>query len=71
MGASGHIVAIDILEMEPLAGVQIFHADLTDPDIPAQLKEALGGPVDVVLSDMAAPTTGHRATDHIRTITPS
>ena len=46
-----------------------IHADLTDPDIPAQLKEALGGPADVVLSDMAASTTGHRATDHIRTIT--
>jgi 23S rRNA (uridine2552-2'-O)-methyltransferase len=67
IGETGRIVAIDILEMEPLEGVQIFHADLTDPEIPAQLKEALGGPADVVLSDMAASTTGHRATDHIRT----
>jgi len=67
VGPTGRIVAIDILEMEPLPGVQIFHADLTDPGIPAQLKEALGGPADVVLSDMAASTTGHRATDHIRT----
>jgi len=67
LGANGHIVAIDILEMEPLAGVQVFRADLTDPGIPAQLKQALGGPADVVLSDMAASTTGHRATDHIRT----
>lgn len=67
IGETGHIVAIDILEMEPMPGIQIFHADLTDPDIPAQLKQALGGPADVVLSDMAASTTGHRATDHIRT----
>jgi 23S rRNA (uridine2552-2'-O)-methyltransferase len=67
IGESGRIVAIDILEMEPMEGVHIFHADLTDPNIPAQLKEALGGPADVVLSDMAASTTGHRATDHIRT----
>lgn len=67
IGETGHIVAIDILEMESMPGIQIFHADLTDPDIPAQLKQALGGPADVVLSDMAASTTGHRATDHIRT----
>ena len=67
VGPTGRIIAIDILEMEPLPGVQIFHADLTDPGIPAQLKEALGGPADVVFSDMAASTTGHRATDHIRT----
>jgi len=67
LGASGHIVAIDILDIEPLPGVQFFHADLTDPTIPEQLKAALGGPADVVLSDMAAATTGHRMTDHIRT----
>jgi 23S rRNA (uridine2552-2'-O)-methyltransferase len=67
VGETGHIVAIDILEMEPMPGVEIFHADLTDPDIPTQLKRALGGPADVVLSDMAASTTGHRATDHLRT----
>lgn len=67
IGESGRIVAIDILEMEPLEGVLIFHADLTEPEIPAQLKAALGGPADVILSDMAASTTGHRATDHIRT----
>lgn len=68
IGETGHIVAIDILEMEPMPGVEIFHADLTDPEIPAQLKQALRGAADVVLSDMAASTTGHRATDHLRTI---
>lgn len=67
IGETGHIVAIDILEMEPMPGVEIFHADLTDPEIPEQLKQALRGPADVVLSDMAASTTGHRATDHLRT----
>ncbi len=68
VGATGRIVAADILEMEPIAGVDIFQADLTDAKTPDLLKKALGGPADVVLSDMAAPTTGHRATDHIRTV---
>jgi len=62
------VVAADVLDIEPLPGVLFFQADLTDPDVPAQLKEALDGPADIVLTDMAAPTTGHRATDHIRTI---
>lgn len=62
------IVAADVLDMETIPGVTFFKADLTDPDVPAMLKEALGGPADVVMTDMAAPTTGHRATDHIRTI---
>lgn len=67
LGETGHIVAIDILAMEPIPGVQIYHGDLTDPEMPNRLKMALGGPADVVLSDMAASTTGHRATDHLRT----
>ena len=62
------VVAADILEMEPLPGVTIFQADLTDAETPDILKEALGGPADVVLSDMAAATTGHRQTDHLRTM---
>jgi 23S rRNA (uridine2552-2'-O)-methyltransferase len=62
------VVAADVLEMEPIPGVNFFKADLTGADVPAMLKEALGGPADIVLTDMAAPTTGHRATDHIRTI---
>jgi 23S rRNA (uridine2552-2'-O)-methyltransferase len=67
LGEGGTIVATDILEMEPIAGVEIVHADFLEADTPARLKAALGGQADVVLSDMAAPTTGHRATDHIRT----
>jgi len=62
------VVAADVLEMEEIPGVVFFQADLTDPDVPAMLKQALDGPADIVLTDMAAPTTGHRATDHIRTI---
>lgn len=66
--AGAQVVAADVLEMEPIAGVTFFKADLTDPTVPDMLKQALAGPADVVLTDMAAPTTGHRATDHIRTI---
>jgi 23S rRNA (uridine2552-2'-O)-methyltransferase len=61
------VVAADVLDIEPIPGVTFFQADLTDPDVPAMLKQALDGPADLVLTDMAAPTTGHRATDHIRT----
>jgi 23S rRNA (uridine2552-2'-O)-methyltransferase len=66
--AGATVVAADVLEMEPIPGVTFFLADLTDAHVPALLKEALNGPADLVLTDMAAPTTGHRATDHIRTI---
>ena len=62
------VVAADVLEMESLPGVTVLQADLTDPDVPGQLKDALGGPADLVLTDMAAPTTGHRRTDHLRTM---
>jgi 23S rRNA (uridine2552-2'-O)-methyltransferase len=63
------VVAIDVLDMEPLPGVVILKKDFLDDDAPAALQAALGGhPADIVLSDMAAPTTGHRRTDHLRTI---
>jgi 23S rRNA (uridine2552-2'-O)-methyltransferase len=61
------VVAADVLAIDVLPGVTFFQADLTDAETPALLIEALGGPADLVLSDMAAPTTGHRATDHLRT----
>lgn len=61
------IVGIDFLEMDPIDGVILLKKDFTDDDAPQMLIDALGGnKVDVVLSDMAAPTTGHRATDHLR-----
>jgi 23S rRNA (uridine2552-2'-O)-methyltransferase len=67
VGAKGRVIAADILEMEPIEGVTVFQADLLDAETPGLLKTALGGPADVVLTDMAAPTTGHRQTDHLRT----
>ncbi|MCP5374380.1 MAG: RlmE family RNA methyltransferase [Hyphomicrobiales bacterium] len=62
----GRVVAIDVSEMEPVPGAEILHRDFMDPDAPAALKAALAGPADAVLSDMAAPATGHPATDHLR-----
>jgi 23S rRNA (uridine2552-2'-O)-methyltransferase len=67
VGEGGRIVAADILPIEPIAGVEIIEADLLDAETLARLRGALDGDADVVLSDMAAPTTGHRATDHLRT----
>ena len=62
------VVAIDYLEMDQLPGVILFKKDFLDDDAPEVLREALGAKADVVLSDMAAPTIGHRRTDHIRTM---
>jgi 23S rRNA (uridine2552-2'-O)-methyltransferase len=62
------IVALDILEMGPLPPAIVLHLDFLKDEAPAILKEALEGEADLVLSDMAAPTTGHRETDHIRII---
>jgi 23S rRNA (uridine2552-2'-O)-methyltransferase len=62
----GRVVAIDILEMMPVAGAEVLHLDFLDPAAPDRLKALLGGPADVVLSDMAANATGHRKTDHLK-----
>jgi 23S rRNA (uridine2552-2'-O)-methyltransferase len=63
------VVAIDYLDMDPVPGVVFLKKDFLDEDAPEALEAALGGhPADVVLSDMAAPTTGHRQTDHLRTM---
>jgi len=66
VGQSGRVVALDILDMKPIAGVEFLHLDFLDNSAPAQLKAMLGGKADVVLSDMAANATGHRKTDHLR-----
>jgi 23S rRNA (uridine2552-2'-O)-methyltransferase len=61
------IVGIDYLDMDPIEGVVLLKKDFNDPDAPEALIAALGGhKPDLVMSDMAAPTTGHRATDHLR-----
>lgn len=62
------VAAIDFLEMDPLPGVKFLQMDFLDDDAPQKLIEACGGAPDLVLSDMAAPTTGHRRTDHLRTM---
>lgn len=63
------VVGIDYLEMSPVPGAVILQKDFLDDDAPDLLLEAIGGHrPDVVLSDMAAPTTGHRKTDHLRTM---
>ncbi len=64
----GRVVAIDLLEMEPMAGVSMAQLDFLADEAPARLVEMLGGAADVVLSDMAANTTGHRPTDHLRIV---
>jgi 23S rRNA (uridine2552-2'-O)-methyltransferase len=67
--ANPRVLAVDILDIAPLAGVTILRKDMLDEDATHAIKAALGGhPADIVLSDMAAPTTGHRQTDHLRTI---
>ena len=62
----GKIVAIDLLQMQALPGVEFIELDFLAPHAPETIKELLGGPADVVLSDMAANATGHRKTDHLK-----
>jgi 23S rRNA (uridine2552-2'-O)-methyltransferase len=64
----GKVVGIDILEWDQVAGATVLVQDFLADEAPGMLKEAMGGPADVVLSDMAAPTTGHPPTDHLRII---
>jgi 23S rRNA (uridine2552-2'-O)-methyltransferase len=66
VGKHGQIVGIDYLAMDAVAGVVVMQLDFLDPSAPERLKAALDGPADIVLSDMAAPTTGHGPTDHLR-----
>ena len=62
------VVGIDLLETEPIEGVTIFQMDFMDDGAPRLLEEALGGKADLVMSDMAANTVGHKQTDHLRTM---
>lgn len=66
VGRNGKVVGIDYLEMDPVTGAEILQLDFLDPTAPDRLKAALDGKADIVLSDMAAPTTGHAPTDHLR-----
>lgn len=62
------VAGIDLLPVDPIDEVTIFQMDFLDDDAPRLLDEALGGPADLVLSDMAANTVGHQQTDHLRTM---
>jgi 23S rRNA (uridine2552-2'-O)-methyltransferase len=64
----GRVVAIDLLEMDPIDGVAFLRMDFHDPEAPERLRSLLDGGADGVLSDMAANATGHRKTDHLRIV---
>src|SRR5262247_1644443 len=66
VGEGGRVVAIDVLEMGAIPGVEFLRLDFHDAAAPDRLKALIGGEADVVLSDMAPNTTGHRQTDHLR-----
>jgi 23S rRNA (uridine2552-2'-O)-methyltransferase len=72
VGRNGRIIALDVLDMKPIAGVEFLAMDFLDADAPdrltAMLRRENGETADVVLSDMAANATGHRQTDHLRTM---
>ena len=63
----GQVIAVDLAPIEPIVGVQALHMDFTEPEAPERIGAHLrGGAADAVLSDMAAPATGHARTDHLR-----
>ncbi|HEX4890948.1 MAG TPA: RlmE family RNA methyltransferase [Alphaproteobacteria bacterium] len=65
---AGRVLAVDINEMDAVAGAEFMRLDFLSPEAPDLIRAALGGGVDIVLSDMASPATGHRMTDHARII---
>ncbi len=66
VGERGRVVGLDLLEMDPLPGVEFLQGDMTDPETSERLRAMLDGPVDVVLSDLAPNATGHAPTDRLR-----
>ncbi len=68
VGSKGRVVGIDLLDIDPIPGVEFTVMDFLDEDAPDRLKAQLGGDADGVLSDMAANTTGHKKTDHLRIV---
>ena len=67
IAGKGRVLALDLIEMEPVSGVKQLTLDMTDAESPDRIHEALDGKrADVVLSDMHAPAMGHKATDHLR-----
>ena len=68
VGPKGKVVSIDLREMDPLAGVEFVQGDFTEERQQRLLLERIGGPVDVILSDMAPDFCGDQLTDHLRTL---
>jgi 23S rRNA (uridine2552-2'-O)-methyltransferase len=68
VGPAGKIVGVDLSPTDSLPGAILLHGDFRDEATVAAIRAALGGPADLVLSDMAAPATGHAATDHLRVV---
>ena len=66
--AVGTVLGVDLQEVEPIAGAEIHQLDLLSDDADLKVKEWLGGPADVVMSDMAASSSGHKQTDHLRIV---
>jgi 23S rRNA (uridine2552-2'-O)-methyltransferase len=66
--SNSKIVSVDLLEIEPIAGVDFFQKDFFDEETEERIIESLDGKADIVMSDMASNTTGHRSTDHTRTM---
>jgi len=67
-GEDCQVVGVDIQPVDPIAGVALIQGDIMEDAVPDRITAALGGPADVVLSDMAASATGHKTTDHLRTM---
>jgi 23S rRNA (uridine2552-2'-O)-methyltransferase len=65
-GKRGRVVAVDVNPMDPVPGADFLLLDFLDEEAPERVRAALGGAPDLVLSDMAAPATGHRPTDHLK-----
>ena len=63
---AARVVGVDLLPIDEIPGATLIEGDFNDPDMPARLIELMGGPADIVLSDMAPNTTGHAPTDHLR-----
>ena len=68
VGPKGRVIGIDLLDIDPIPGVEFAIMDFLEEDAPDRLKNMLGGLADGVMSDMAANTTGHKKTDHLKII---
>lgn len=66
--AQGRVLGIDLQEVEPITGAEIHQLDFMEDDADAKVKAWLGGPAEVVMSDMAASSSGHKQTDHLRIV---